>query len=68
MLCDHRRMTDAPLLLACPSYAAMNRVEQTRLYDRPKCGNCHNHAAGSDQPCDHRYDAHSAVMQPLTAS
>ncbi len=36
MLCDHRRMTDAPLLIACPSYAAMNCVEQKRLRDRPK--------------------------------
>jgi thioredoxin 2 len=34
-------MTDAPLLIACPGCAAMNRVARARLRDAPKCGSCH---------------------------
>lgn len=34
-------MTDAPLLIACPSCAAMNRVAAARLRDAPNCGSCH---------------------------
>ncbi|AZR23720.1 thioredoxin TrxC [Xanthomonas vasicola] len=34
-------MTDASLLIACPSCAAMNRIAPTRLRDAPKCGSCH---------------------------
>ncbi len=34
-------MTDAPLLIACPSCAAMNRIAPTRLRDAPNCGSCH---------------------------
>lgn len=34
-------MTDAPLLIACPNCAAMNRVARARLHDAPNCGSCH---------------------------
>ncbi|WAH63204.1 thioredoxin TrxC [Xanthomonas hortorum] len=34
-------MTIAPLLVACPSCTAMNRIAQTRLRDAPNCGSCH---------------------------
>ncbi|MFC7520404.1 thioredoxin TrxC [Xanthomonas populi] len=34
-------MSDAPLLVACPNCAAMNRVAQARLRDAPNCGSCH---------------------------
>ena len=34
-------MTDTPLLVACPSCAAMNRLPPSRLRDAPKCGSCH---------------------------
>ncbi|MCC8553887.1 thioredoxin TrxC [Xanthomonas hortorum] len=34
-------MTIAPLLVACSSCTAMNRVAQTRLRDAPNCGSCH---------------------------
>ena len=34
-------MTDTPLLVACPSCAALNRLPPSRLRDAPKCGSCH---------------------------
>ncbi|MFC0152431.1 thioredoxin TrxC [Xanthomonas dyei] len=34
-------MTDAPLLIACPNCAAMNRVARARLHDASNCGSCH---------------------------
>ncbi|WP_115527339.1 MULTISPECIES: thioredoxin TrxC [Xanthomonas] len=34
-------MTDAPLLIACPNCAAMNRVARARLHDAPNCCSCH---------------------------
>ncbi|KQQ84796.1 thioredoxin [Xanthomonas sp. Leaf131] len=34
-------MTIAPLLVACPSCTAMNRVAHARLRDKPNCGSCH---------------------------
>ncbi|KAB7770834.1 thioredoxin TrxC [Xanthomonas maliensis] len=34
-------MTDAPLLVACPACAAINRLAPARLHDAPNCGQCH---------------------------
>ena len=34
-------MNDAPLLIACPSCGAMNRIPRTRLDEQPRCGRCH---------------------------
>ena len=34
-------MTDAPLLIACPHCASMNRIARARLHDAPNCGHCH---------------------------
>ncbi|MBB4132296.1 MULTISPECIES: thioredoxin TrxC [unclassified Xanthomonas] len=34
-------MTIAPLLVACPSCTAMNRIARARLRDAPNCGSCH---------------------------
>ncbi len=31
------------LHLVCPQCNALNRVSETRLVDRPKCGKCHQH-------------------------
>ncbi|MEA5123097.1 thioredoxin TrxC [Xanthomonas floridensis] len=34
-------MTDAPLLIACPSCVSINRIARARLHDAPNCGHCH---------------------------
>jgi thioredoxin 2 len=34
-------MNDAPLLLACPSCQALNRLPAARLAQDPQCGRCH---------------------------
>lgn len=34
-------MSDAPMLVACPHCAALNRVPRERLAQAPQCGQCH---------------------------
>ena len=58
-------MSDDTLILACPHCHGLNRVPQSRLYERPNCGRCRD-GLFSGRPFDldaASFEAHAARAQ-----